>query len=147
MRLTRDSLAAILATTAFAVVVVLGFYKTRGPSTQRLLRYDQKRIGNISALANEIHTQFHVSEKHPPAELTEVQKKKYQDPATNQPLEYSAKPPTQFTICTAFALPTQNDEEQKVEFAFWTHSAGHKCFEFDAAGQIPQAPYNYYNYF
>lgn len=48
MRVNRESMAATLAIMAFVAVVTLGFWKTRGPSAQRLIRTDEKRIRNIS---------------------------------------------------------------------------------------------------
>jgi len=147
MRFTRDSVAALLASVAILAVVVLGFYKTRGPSTQRLLRSDRKRVAMINQLANEIRMQFTNNHLLLPANLTAIQRMKYKDPATNQPLEYSPISPTRYSICTTFVLPTQGTEEQKVEFAFWTHPAGHKCFDFDTTAPIPPVPYTYFGDF
>jgi hypothetical protein len=147
MRLTRDSVALILASIAVFAVVVLGFYATRGPSTQRLLRSDRKRVAMINQLAGEIRMQFTNAHLQLPASLTDVQKMKYKDSLTGQPLEYSVISPTRYSICVTFARPTQGDEQQKLEFAFWTHPAGHKCFEFDTNAPAPPIPYTYYGDF
>jgi hypothetical protein len=147
MKATRDSAAAILASLAILAVVVLGFYKTRGPSTQRLLRSDRKRISMIDHLANEIRIQVTDAKLPLPPSLTEVQRREYVDPATGQPLEYSATSPTRYSICATFVLPTQGDEQQKLEFAFWTHPAGRKCFDFDTHAPIPNVPYTYFGDF
>ena len=42
MKLTRDTAAAVMAIAAICIVVGLGFWKTRGPGSQRLIA----RIGS-----------------------------------------------------------------------------------------------------
>jgi len=143
MRVDRNSIAAILATAAFVIVVSLGFWKTRGPSAQRLVRADEKRVQNLSQLANEINNYYHQHDKQLPEKLSDAQKTKFADPVTGQPLEYSAKPSKDYTLCTTFATDSPK-EEGTGNFDFWIHAAGSKCFEFHAGEQIPQAPYFYY---
>ena len=136
-------MAAILATAAFVIVVSLGFWKTRGPSAQRLARADEKRVQNVSQLANEINNQYREHDKQLPERLSDAQKTKYADPITAKPLEYNSKPPSGYTLCTTFAADSPNEQGNR-NFDFWTHPAGSKCFEFDAAEQVPQAPYFYF---
>jgi|SRR5271166_2350740 len=143
MRINRDSLAGLLAIAAFVIVVSLGFWKTRGPSTQRLARADEKRVQNISQLANEVDNQYRTHDKQLPEKLNDMQKTRFADPVTGKPPEYTAKPPSRFTLCTTFAT-ARPKEEGNQNFDFWTHLAGAKCFEFDAGEQVPQAPYPYY---
>jgi hypothetical protein len=147
MRLTRDSAAALLASAAVIAVIIAGFYRTHGPSMQRLLRSDQKRVDLVGQLANEIRIQYNNAHQKLPAELTALQSVKYKDPVTGHPLEYSVKSETQYTICTTLDLPTPKDDEQKVEYAFWKHSAGHACFDFDTNAPSPPVPYTYYSNF
>jgi hypothetical protein len=143
MRVNRDSIAATLAIAAFAIVVSLGFWKTRGPSTQRLVRADEKRVQNLSQLASEINNQYNQQNKQLPGRLTDAQKTKFADPASKKPLEYVAKPPSNYSLCTTFATASPKEEGSR-NFDFWMHPAGTKCFEFNAAEQVPQAPYFYY---
>lgn len=143
MRVNRDSIAAILASAAFVLVVFLGFWKTRGPGAQRLVRTDEKRIQNISQLANEINKQYEQHNKQLPEGLSDFQKKTYADPVTRKPPDYSPKPLSSYTLCITFATNSEK-EEPTGAFAFWVHSVGPKCFEFDAATQVPPAPYFYY---
>jgi hypothetical protein len=65
------------------------------------------------------------------------------DPVTTKPLEYTAKPSSAYTLCTTFATDSPK-EERNGNFDFWIHRAGTKCFQFDAAEPVPQAPYFYY---
>ena len=143
MRVNRDSIAAILATAAVAIVIILGFWKTHGPSTQRLLRADEKRVQNLHQLAEEINYQFKQHEKQLPEKLNDTQITKYADPVTGKPPVYTAKPPGNFALCSTFAAASSK-EEGNGNFDFWTHAAGSKCFEFTAGEQVPQAPYFYY---
>jgi hypothetical protein len=143
MRTSRDSLAAILATAAFVLVVILGFWKTRGPSAQRLIRTDERRIQNMSQLANEINNLYRQHDKQLPVGLSDAQKRHYTDPVTGKPLEYTPRPPSDYTLCTSFSAGSPKDEPNGT-FGFWTHPSGPKCFEFNATEQVPQAPYFYY---
>jgi hypothetical protein len=143
MRSNRDSTAALLATAAFVLVVVLGFWKTRGPSAQRLVRTDEKRIQNMSQLANEINELYRQHDKQLPEKLSDLQRTKYADPVTGKPLEYSSEPPTNYRLCTEFATDSSK-EEFNGTFVFWNHPKGPKCFEFHATEQVPQAPYFHY---
>ena len=143
MRVNRDSIAAILAIAAFVIVVSLGFWKTHGPSAQRLIRADEKRVQNLSQLANEINNQCNQHDKQLPERLSDAQKTKYADPVTGKPLEYATKPPSSYMLCTTFATGSPK-EELKGTFDFWTHPAGSKCFESPAGDPVPQAPYFFY---
>jgi hypothetical protein len=143
MRVNRDSLAAILATAAVLIVGGLGFWKTHGPSMQRLVRADEKRERNLNQLANEIDNYYRQHDKQLPEKLSDSQKTRYADPVTKKPLEYTPRPPASFALCTTFAIDSPKEESNGL-FAFWAHSSGPKCFEFRAGEQIPQAPYSYY---
>jgi hypothetical protein len=143
MRVNRDLLAAILATVMFLIVVFLGFWKTRGPSSQRLVRADEKRIQLLSQLANQINNQYR-GNKQLPATLTDRQKHQFADPLSGQPPQYSPTPPSHYQLCATFATEGPKTAQTGGDFVFWTHSAGAKCFDFDASEPVPAAPYFYY---
>jgi len=143
MRFSRDSVAAMVATVVFLGVVILGFWKTRGPSTQRLIRGDERRLRNIYQLATQINSQYSSHGKELPAELNASQKTQYKDPVSGKPLEYYPRPPSGYTICAAFDTRGPKDEAEGA-FAFWTHTAGRKCYEFEVGSQVPQIPYSDY---
>ena len=143
MRANRDAVAALLATAAFVVVVSLGFWKTRGPSTQRLVRWDEKRVHNLSQLAGEIIQDYRTHDMQLPTALSSVQKGRYLDPATGRPPDYRVEPPSHFFLCTTFATEGPR-ESPSGNYLFWAHSGGRKCFEFDATEPVPPAPFPYY---
>jgi len=143
MKLTRDTLAALLAMGAIFIVVGLGFWKTRGPGSQRLIRADEKRIQSIGQLANQINMLYGQHDKQLPSALTEEQRRASKDPLTKRPLEYAAGTGAKFSLCTEFSAPSPEDYKD-APYDFWQHPAGHKCFEFQAGGTIPQVPYFYY---
>lgn len=143
MRTNRDTVGATLATAAVILVVVLGFWKVHGPSAQRLIRADEKRLQNLSQLANEINNTYRQRGKQLPAELTELQKRRFADPMTKQPPLYTAKSGSFYSLCATFTAAGPK-EDYAAGFAFWNHPAGNKCFDLDAAEQVPPAPYNYY---
>jgi hypothetical protein len=140
MKLTRDTAAALMAVGAICIVLGLGFSKTRGPGSQRLIRADEKRIQAIGQLANQINMFYGPHEKQLPAALTEEQRQASKDPLTKRPLEYSAGTGAKFSLCTDFSAASPEDYKD-APYDFWQHPAGHKCFEFQAAGTIPQVPY------
>ncbi|MGB7728833.1 MAG: hypothetical protein WBL50_12435 [Candidatus Acidiferrum sp.] len=141
MRFNRDSIAALVATAAVVLVVALGFWKTRGPSTQRLLRTDEKRIQNVSQLANEINQRYQL-DKHLPEKLSDFQRTRYADPITGKTPDYTVKSATDYMLCTEF-VTDGSKEGLNGALAFWKHSKGSKCFEFHATEPVPPAPYFY----
>lgn len=94
-------------------------------------------------MANEIHTQFTLHGKQLPVGLSELQSTAYKDPVTGKPLEYFPKPPAGYAVFTSFDTQSPK-EELNGALAFWIHSAGRKCYEFEASEAIPQVPYNEY---
>jgi hypothetical protein len=145
MRINRDTLAVFLSTLAVVVVVSLGFWKTRGPSTQRLIRADEKRISSLVQLANEINEHYKSHDKQLPDSLSDSQKAKYVDPFTGQPVVYNPKPPNRYSLCATFSSSGPKDDRNR-DFAFWSHPAGSKCFEFSAQEPTPAAPAVYLYY-
>lgn len=143
MRLGRDSFAALLATIVVVIVVALGFRQTRGPNTQRLLRTDAKRAQNLSQLANQVNNHYRQNGNQLPVALTDFQNKQFADPITGKPPEYKATSSNSYTLCTTFSANSPQDERSG-DFLFWTHSAGHQCFEFNAAENVPPAPFFYH---
>lgn len=143
MKISRDLAAAVLATAAFCIVVGLGFWKTRGPAAQRLIRADEGRIRAIGQLAGQINSYYTQHDKKLPDALTEEEKRTSRDPLSKKPLEYTVKSPTQFALCADFSANSPPDYKDGA-FEFWQHGPGRKCFDFEAAGQVPTTPYFYY---
>jgi hypothetical protein len=140
MKLTRDTAAAVVALGAICIVLGLGFWKTRGPGSQRLIRADEKRINSIGQLARQIDYYYGQHGRQLPATVSEEQKLASKDPVTGRPLEYLAGAGSKFTLCTDFSAPSPEDYKD-IPYEFWKHPQGHKCFEFEAGGQVPEVPY------
>jgi len=143
VKISRDLAAAIVAILAFCIVVGLGCRKTRGPAAQRLIRAVEGRIRAIGQLANQINFYYNQHEKKLQDALTEEEKRSSRDPMTKKPLEYTVKSPTQFSLCADFLANSPADYNEGA-YEFWQHGAGHKCFDFEAGGQVSAAPYFYY---
>ena len=142
MKFSRELTAALLATAAFCVVVGLGFWKTRGPGAQRLIRADETRIRTVSQLAYEINAYYTQHDKQLPASLTEEQKRGFKDPITQRPFEYAVKSDKSYSLCADFSTASPADYLEP-SYEFWQHPAGHKCFDFEAGGPVAAAPYFY----
>src|SRR5258708_34844339 len=139
MKLTRDTGAALMAVAAIVIVVGLGFWKTRGPGSQRLIRADEKRIQSIGQLAGQINYYFGQHSQKLPASLNEEQKQAFKDPLTGREPEYAPGATSEFALGTD--VSTQRPEDYKdFPYEFWPHPQGHERVAFEAGGRIPQDP-------
>src|SRR5713101_4417149 len=102
MKLTRDTRAALIAVAAICIVVGLGFWKTRGPGSQRLIRADEKRIQFAGQLANQINNYYGQHDKKLPATLSDEQKLAFKDPLTGRAPMYAPSTGSKFALCTDF---------------------------------------------
>jgi hypothetical protein len=100
-------------------------------------------VQNLSQLASEINMQYVQQNKQLAERLTDAQKTKFADPVSKQPLTYVPKPPGNYSLCTTFSTDSSKEGRNR-NFDFWMHRAGAKCFGFNAAEQVPQAPYFYF---
>jgi hypothetical protein len=136
MRVNRDSIAAI--DSGFCNRSEPGFWKTHGPSAQRLIRADVVLVALVVDLVRKL-----LSSALPSQATARKIERRHAGPVTGKPPDYITKPPSSYMLCTTFATDSPK-EELKGTFDFWTHPAGSKCFEFHAGDPVPQAPYFFY---
>jgi hypothetical protein len=142
MPINRNVWAAIGATTAVVVVVILGFRVLGGPRSQRLVQSDLRTVRALASLAQQINQRWGSSGKTLPTNLEKFPKSVKQDPVTAKPFSYRPKSNTEYELCATFAadnreLQTANPDEH------WAHPKGDYCFEFDTTQQVPFVPYVY----
>jgi len=125
---------------AVTVVLVWGGMLVGSPMSQRLRRFDERRVEDLQTITQEIYNivyegkQFEPVQvpRHPiPTTLEAVQQQAlYQrpdivDPQTGVPYTYAPQS-NAFRLCATFE--TQRDTEYDVR---WNHPAGEHCFSFD----------------
>jgi len=140
MRISREMIAVVAASIVVVLVIGLGFWKTRGPGAQRLLRADEVRLRSLGQLAAEIHEEYSQQGKQLPSGLSSERQSKYKDPVTGTPPEYIPNFPSKYTLCMTFATNSDENPSDGV-YGFWSHPIGRKCFELDASQFAPQVPY------
>ena len=128
--------------------IIYGFFVMGSPATQRSLRFDERRISDLSTVQNEIVYRFWQSKGRLPATLDElVDPISFPslpvDPESRQPYTYSSDGKETFALCAEFdrgsdeKLQASGTRAPKpvalnyTEFGGqdWSHQAGNSCFE------------------
>jgi hypothetical protein len=140
--MNRNSWAAIAATIAVVVVVILGFRVLGGPATQRLVQSDLRTVRTLAELARQINQRWESSGKILPDNLEKFPNSIKQDPVTTKSFSYHPKSNNEYELCATFA--TDNRDLQTTDpNDRWTHPKGDYCFQFDASQHVPFVPYEY----
>ena len=144
--MNRDTWAAIAATIAVVVVIILGFRVLGGPGKQRLVQSDHRTLRAIAELAQQIKQSWDSSSgKALPASLDKFPASAKQDPLTHKTFTYRPKSGSEYELCATFVLDSREAQDQNPD-EHWAHPKGDYCFHLDAAQQVPQAPYYYQSY-
>jgi hypothetical protein len=149
--MNRDTRAAIAATIAVVIVIILGFRVLGGPGRQRLVQSDHRTIRALAELAQQIKQSWDSSSNRDtlgkvlPANLDKFPASAKQDPLTHKPFTYRPKSNNEYELCATFALDSREAQDQNPD-EHWAHPKGDYCFHLDAAQPVPQAPYYYQSY-
>jgi len=149
--MNRDTWAAIAATIAVVVVIILGFRVLGGPGRQRLVQSDHRTVRAIAELAQQIKQSWDSSSNRDtlgkvlPANLDKFPASAKQDPLTHKPFTYRPKSNSEYELCATFALDSREAQDQNPD-EHWAHPKGDYCLHLDAAQPVPQAPYYYQSY-
>jgi len=149
--MNRDTLAAIAATIAVVVVIILGFRVLGGPGRQRLVQSDQRTVRALSELAQQIKQSWDSSSNRDtlgkvlPANLDKFPASAKQDPLTHKSFTYRPKSNGEYELCGTFAFDSREAQDQNPD-EHWAHPKGDYCFPLDATKSVPQAPYYYQSY-
>jgi hypothetical protein len=136
---SRDLSMAAISSLAVIVMLILGFSYVGAPSTQRMLRADRRRVGDLYQLSEKIRTIW--NQKHKlPEHLDELPDAALADPITRAAYEYRVTDGSRYELCAAFVANSLQNEA--VGSSAWAHPAGRHCFTFDAAGTVDN-PYVY----
>jgi hypothetical protein len=141
---TQRGLWAALAASALVIVtLIFGFNVLGGPGAQRLMQADLRTVRGLADLARLINRKWEHSGKVLPASLDEISGAQKDDPVTHRVFAYHPKSGGAYELCAEFGAASPEVLAENVSKEGWTHPKGNFCFQMDAAGNVPQVPYNY----
>lgn len=122
--------SAVVLATVVASIIVMG-----GPSNQRDLRMDERRISDLTQLAALVE-EFQRQQGRLPGALAELARPglspPLQDPASGEPYVYQPGTGSRYRLCAVFASDSSVAETAYMERR-WAHGRGQTCFDLDAA--------------
>ena len=134
-------LKVFMALAILAVVssVSYGIYLVGTPAEQRTLKFDQRRVGDLTDISFAVASYWEDTDRLPET-LADLQGRQTfirsaEDPETGEPYEYRVLSEKVYELCAVF---NADSASQKREFppAFsdrvWEHSAGRVCFGLEA---------------
>lgn len=135
-----DKWMAAISGSVVVLMLVFGFSYVGSPSTQRMMRADERRTQDLYQLSQKI---YNISSKGTklPAHLDEVSDATLADPITRLAYEYHPKEGSHYELCAAFAAASSQNKAVS-RSKTWDHPAGRYCFSMDAT-QMPENPGNY----
>ena len=118
---------------AVLAAVVYGFILVGSPASQRVLRFDERRVSDLQSISFALDS-YWVRNEQLPENLEALQDQRYfvrsiQDPETEEPYEYRVLSAVTYELCAVFLaesslLPKPSFSEQP-----WEHGMGRTCFE------------------
>jgi len=125
--------AALVVVAAFCV----GLGVAGGPSTQRHLEADQRRVRDLQAVVSAIHARFvaNAGSGMLPSSLGELVNHgiggaQVRDPESGEMYEYRRLGGGSYEVCAVFAAGTERNAMPGD--AFWEHGKGRTCFSLNA---------------
>lgn len=143
---TVPKTTAIVASLVAVGIIALGFVFVGTPAQQRLVRFDDQRVNDLSMLQSEIVNAY-ATKRALPATLKELNNSLTgftapTDPLTGQAYEYAVKGKLTFELCATFATVSVSDDAKTgipvparpygyydAYSQNWTHQAARTCFE------------------
>jgi type II secretory pathway pseudopilin PulG len=117
--------------------IVWGFAVLGSPRTQRLMKYDEQKVNDLTNIDNQIRN-YTADNKTLPATLSDITTSQYyfdlpNDSQTNKPYEYKKVSATKYELCAEFNLASPDATQPNIYarplgYTSWTHPAGHYCF-------------------
>jgi hypothetical protein len=138
MAIGRLSLPAIAASAVVVATVIAAVVVTGGPSTQREIRFDERRVSDLDQIVSAVNAYWGHRNVLPATldsmvsdhELTEVPR----DPMTRQPYTYAATGRKTFHLCATFQQPTDEEDGDMTRLygRSWDHHGrGSACYDLE----------------
>lgn len=120
-----------------AVAVVASFFIIGTPGDERLRRFDDKRVSDLSSIQSET-LNFWIKKERLPQTLSELESDLSYftvpvDPQTKAPYEYKVLSQYQFELCASFITENTSTQDNYPTSPYgfeskWNHGAGRTCF-------------------
>lgn len=140
---SRGVMVFVWGAVAFVIAVIAaGFVVAGSPQSQRLLRFDERRVNDLSLIQSQIVTYWQ-NNNVLPRNLDQLRNDIYGfsvpvDPKTGQPYEYQITGDLKFKLCANFETSSQKSKlgregAMPVVYPFknetWDHRQGSVCFD------------------
>jgi hypothetical protein len=136
----KSKMVGFVVSVLIFVSVVSGFLIMGSPAEQRLLRFDQEKVANLSETQWQL-INYWQSKGELPDELSELENslsgfRAPTDPQSNQPYTYKKTGDMTFTLCANFNSESRSDEFSRAPYpkygisdTNWSHGEGEVCFD------------------
>jgi hypothetical protein len=130
---SRDRLAATVATLTVVAAVAAGVYLLNSPSEERALRLDERRVSDLSDIADAVDLYWRRHGRLP-ASLDELRQEptgvaNWYAPPPGPPYEYRPLVEKSYEVCATFERDSAAGHRGGVSGDVWAHRAGRQCFK------------------
>jgi len=119
-----------IAIAAVFAAIVAGFIMVGPPSEARARKLDERRVEDLRQLANTVDL-YRARQGSLPAMLDQAVRQidgEPRDPVTGRSYPYRVVDADKYELCADFQRPTDTVAQGGPQPGFWTHLAGHQCF-------------------
>jgi len=114
-------------------VVVYGFILVGSPSSQRVLKFDERRVSDLQSISLAIDSYWMRNEQLP-ENLEALQDQRYfirsiQDPETEELYEYRILSAAVYELCAVFVVESSPSSKPSFSDQPWEHDIGRTCFK------------------
>jgi hypothetical protein len=130
----RARIAGVFVTVAVTAAVISGIYLLGSPSEERARRLDERRVQDLSGIAQAVDLYWTRESRLPPS-LEQLRSDTgaaitVADPSTGAPYDYRSLEDGRYELCASFEGDSR--DSHRVDTGFWTHRAGRQCFQREA---------------
>lgn len=149
----------VAVSTVVVVSVIAGFFVIGSPLTERIRRFDERRVNDLQTIQWEIINYWQMKAMLPPTlEALRNDISGFVSPTDPDPekagvaYEYSVEVPLSFSLCATFTMAAENriqgvmhlSPSQQGIAGSWAHGAGRVCFkrtiDRDLYPSVPEKP-------
>jgi len=124
---------ALIVSLIVVASIILGFLVVGSPSEQRLLKFDNEKINDLSSITWEIENYYRENNKLP-EDLNQIRDDSYAeeiftDPQSGEPYGYNLVGTDTYELCAEFNLDSSSFNSRAYPIYDWTHNVGENCFK------------------
>lgn len=124
-----------------SVAIIAGFFVAGSPQSQRMVRFDEQRVGDLSSIQWQV-VNYWQRKQALPKSLSDMEDPISsfmvpRDPETKEPYEYVPTGARTFKLCATFKTDNRDDQarlESAAPYPYdrngnWYHASGKQCFD------------------